>query len=199
MVPRLSGTAAALPSARIRRLYDRIGRRHDWAERYEGRAKARALQALDLEAGQCVLDVGAGTGLEHRAIVRAIGRGGLAVAVDLSAVMLRLVRERTGSPVLHADARRLPFADGAFDRLFCSYVLDMLPDGDLSRTMEEFARVTRSGGRMALVSLTQGRSPASRLVVGTWKALYRVYPICCGGVALSISPRSRARWASVSS
>ena len=121
------------------------------------------------------------------------------MAVDLSAVMLRLVRERTGSPVLHADARRLPFADGAFDRLFCSYVLDLLPDGDLSRTMEEFASVTRPGGRMALVSLTQGRSPASRLVVGTWKALYRVYPICCGGVALSISPRSRARWASVSS
>ncbi len=181
MLPRLSRTAAPLSTARIRGFYDWIGRRHDWAERYEGQAKARALQALDLAADQRVLDVGAGTGLEHRAIVRAIGRGGSAVAVDLSPVMLCLVRQRTGSPVANADARRLPFTDGAFDRVFCGYVLDLLPEGDLARTMEEFARVTTPGGRIALVSMTQGRSPVSRLVVGAWKALYRANPIWCGG------------------
>jgi len=166
---------------RLRRFYDRLGRHHDWAEHYEGRAKALALRALRPAPGQRVLHVGAGTGIDHRAIVRAIGRPEPAVAVDVSPVMLRLIRSRTGSPVVLADARRLPFADGAFDRLFCSYVLDLLPRGDLTPTIREFARVTGPGGRIALVSMTEGTTPVSRLLVGVWKILYRVSPILCGG------------------
>jgi ubiquinone/menaquinone biosynthesis C-methylase UbiE len=166
---------------RLRRLYDLIGRRHDWAERYEGRAKALALEGLRLAPGQRVLNVGAGTGIEQRAIVRALGRSGPAVAVDVSPVMLRLVRGRTGSPVVLADARRLPFADGAFDRLLCSYVLDLLPEPDLKGTVEEFARVIRAGGLLALVAMSEGTTPGSRLLVGAWKTLYRVSPMLCGG------------------
>jgi demethylmenaquinone methyltransferase/2-methoxy-6-polyprenyl-1,4-benzoquinol methylase len=143
------------------RLYDLIGRRHDWAERYEAHAKALALEALQLAPGQRALNVGAGTGMEHRTIVRALGRGGSAVALDVSLVMLRLVRTRTGSPVVLGDARRLPFADQAFDRLFCSYMLDLLPEPDLKRAVEELARVIRPGGLLALVSMRQAPPPAA--------------------------------------
>ncbi len=164
-----------------RRFYDRLGRRHDWAERYEGHAKARALALLDLESGQRVLDVGAGTGKEHARLASAAGPSGLAVGIDISSVMLGITRSRTGTPVCQADARHLPFAEASFDRLFCAYVLDLIPAADLPGILAEFHRVLRPGGRLALVSLTEGVDLPSRLLVAAWKLAYTVSPIACGG------------------
>ena len=165
----------------VRRIYDRLGQRHDWGEHYEGRAKARALQLLDARPGQRVLNVGVGTGLDHRRLQAAVLPGGVAVGLDLSPVMLALTRERTGAPVCLADARRLPLRTGSVDRLLCTYVLDLLPAGDLPVVLGEFQRVLAPGGRVALVTLTEGVSVASRAVVWAWKALYAVSPIATGG------------------
>lgn len=163
------------------RFYDRLGARHDWAEAYEGRAKARALELLDLGPGRSVLNVGVGTGKEHGKLVSAVGPGGLAVGVDISSVMLDLTQARTHAPVCLADARRLPFADSTFDRLFCAYLLDLLPAADLPEVLREFGRVVAPEGRIALVSLTDGVDPPSRLFVAAWKLVYSVSPVACGG------------------
>lgn len=53
----------------------------------------------------------------------------------------------------------------------------------------EFKRVLRTGGRVVLVSLTEGVSPLSRLFVGAWKTLYRLDPLLLGGCRpLRLSP-----------
>ena len=57
-MPVRSGALTPPSTRRLARLYDLLGRRHDWAERYEARAKALALEALRLAPGQWVLDVG---------------------------------------------------------------------------------------------------------------------------------------------
>lgn len=171
----------ALSAQTARRVYDRLGRRHDWGERYEGRAKARALQLLDLHPGQRALNVGVGTGLDHRRLQAAVLPGGIAVGLDLSPVMAALTRARTGAPVCLADARRLPLRAGSVDRLLCTYVLDLLPAGDLPVVLGEFWRVLVPGGRVALVTLTEGVSVASRAVMAGWKALYAVSPIATFG------------------
>ena len=175
-----------------RRLYDRLGARYDWAERFEGRAKVRALDLLDLSGGQRVLDVGVGTGKEHARLVAAVGADGRAVGVDISFTMLDIARTRTGAPVCQADARHLPFVSASFDRLFCSYVLDLIPAGDLPDVLAEFRRVLKPEGRMALVSLTEGVTLPSRLFVAVWKLAYVVSPIACGGCRpLRLSPLVR--------
>jgi ubiquinone/menaquinone biosynthesis C-methylase UbiE len=164
-----------------RRVYDRMGVRHDLAERYEGRAKQRAIAGLNLAAGQCLLNVGVGTGIEHRQMQTVMARGGLPVGIDLSGVMLRLTQERTGAPLCHADVRKLPFASGRFNRLFCAYVLDLIPYAELPDLLLEFSRVLKPGGRMALVGLTEGTDAASKLVITLWKTVYRVSPSMLGG------------------
>lgn len=171
----------ALSAQTARRVYDRLGRRHDWGERYEGRAKARALQLLDAHPGQWALNVGVGSGLDHRRLQAAVLPGGVAVGLDLSAVMAALTRARTGAPVCLADARRLPVRAGSVERLLCTYVLDLLPAGDLPVVLGEFWRVLVPGGRVALVTLTEGVSVASRAVMAGWKALYAVSPIATFG------------------
>jgi ubiquinone/menaquinone biosynthesis C-methylase UbiE len=88
----------------------------------------------------------------------------VAVGLDLSPVMRALTRARTGAPVCLADARRLPVRTGSIERLPCTYVLDLLPAGDLPVVLGEFQRVLAPAeGRLALVTLTEGgRWPAGR-------------------------------------
>jgi len=57
--------------------------------------RERAVEALGLEPGDVVLDVGCGTGLTFELIEEAIGPEGRIVAIDLSPEMLALARERT--------------------------------------------------------------------------------------------------------
>jgi ubiquinone/menaquinone biosynthesis C-methylase UbiE len=165
----------------IQQFYNRVGKLYDWAEQFEGKAKVRAFERLMVGRGDRVLNVGAGTGIDQQKLARQVGSTGLVVAVDISSVMLKLVRQRTGQPVVQADARDLPFAPETFDGLFCSYVLDLIPLRDLGATLDEFRRVLRPGGLIALVTLTEGVTPLSRALVGIWKRLYAVSPIVCGG------------------
>jgi ubiquinone/menaquinone biosynthesis C-methylase UbiE len=108
--------------------------------------------------------------------------GGVAVGLDLSPVMLAVTRARTSAPVCLADARRLPVRPAGVDRLLCTYVLDLLPAGDLPVVLGEFWRVLApAGGRLALVTLTEGVTATSPAAMAGWKALYAVSPIACLG------------------
>ncbi len=167
--------------AEARRIYDTLGAGLDRAARFESRARASALAALALAPGQRALQVGVGTGGDHLALARAVAPGGVAVGLDLSPVMLGLTRRRVAAPLCEGDAVALPFAARSFDRLFSAYLLDLLPAADLPRALAEFARVLRPTGRLALVSLTEGNSPAGRLFVALWKLRFRLAPRSLGG------------------
>ncbi|MBC7291781.1 MAG: class I SAM-dependent methyltransferase [Actinotalea sp.] len=98
--------------------------------------------------GRRVLEVGAGAAQCTRWL-RA--RGVDAVASDLSAGMLAAARRLdevagTRTPLLQADARRLPLPDGTLDVVFTAYgALPFVPD---ARALHrEAARVLRPGGR----------------------------------------------------
>lgn len=164
-----------------RNVYDRLGSSYDWAERYEGRAKSQALTLLDLHPGQRILNIGVGSGRQHLKIQSAVLPGGTAVGLDLSPVMLNLTRQRTHAPLSQADARQLPFASASFDRIFLAYVLDLLPTRVFPSLLADFGRILKPEGRLVIVSLTEGDTLPSRLLVGLWKMIYTVSPTICGG------------------
>lgn len=170
-----------LSTSAAQRFYDRIGSRYDWFEFYEGRAKERAYQALNLGPGQRLLVVGVGTGKELVQMMRAITPGGSAYGLDISTVMLNLTRQRGPVPVTQGDARLLPFASRSFDRLYAAYVLDLLPYPDLIRTISGFRRVLKKSGLLVLLTLTEGVDLASRALVSAWKGLFSLSPSACGG------------------
>jgi ubiquinone/menaquinone biosynthesis C-methylase UbiE len=164
-----------------RRLYDRLAPFYDSFASYEARAKARALECLDLSPGQQVLNVGLGTGKEHLLIQSAIAPDGIAVGLDLSQGMLRKARQATSAPLCQADGRRLPFAARSCERLFCAYVLDLIPTIEHPGWLGEFRRVLKPGGVMVLLCLTEGVDRPSRALVKVWKAVYELSPLVCGG------------------
>jgi SAM-dependent methyltransferase len=112
------------------------------------------LERLDVRSGDLVLDAGCGEG---RHCFGCLERGARVVGLDLDFESLRLssirlrerARERGGfGAMLQGNAFALPFADGTFDRVICSEVMEHVHD--YVGAARELARVTRPGGRLAI-------------------------------------------------
>ena len=100
-----------------------------------------ALDPLQLDACERVLDVGAGTGALTR--VLHAETPGEVVALDADRSLL----ETVGHPRVQGDAVSLPFGDDTFDAVVCQALLVNLPDP--LAAVREFARVSR--GRVAAI------------------------------------------------
>lgn len=111
-------------------------------------------EAVDVRAGEHVLDVAAGNG---NATLAAARRHALVTSTDYVAELLEKGRARAAADGLHvefreADAENLPFEDGCFDVALSTFGAMFTPDH--ARTAAELARVVRPGGRIGLASWT---------------------------------------------
>jgi SAM-dependent methyltransferase len=124
------------------------------------------VEAMDLEPGMCLLDVGCGPGRHARALAE---RGIRVVGVDVSATFTQLAVADApdGFVVVRGDARRLPLADGWADAAIslCQGAFGLsgppaageapevvdLADGAV---LAEVARVLRPGGLLALTAFS---------------------------------------------
>jgi len=112
----------------------------------EGLREADARLLGDV-GGKRILELGAGAGAGARWLD---GQGAEAIAMDLSAGMLRHARhgaQRSGVrvPLVQADALALPFADSVFD-IVCTAFGAIPFVADSAAVMREVARVLRPGG-----------------------------------------------------
>jgi SAM-dependent methyltransferase len=116
-----------------------------------------ALEMLELEPGDRVLDVACGTGGFTRVFAR---HAALAVGVDASRTMLaQAVREGGGARYVRASASALPFRDASFDAVCCFAALYLIEEP--YEAIAEIARVLAPGGRVALLSsVARGPVPA---------------------------------------
>lgn len=176
-----SNLEKAIPVRTAQRIYDFIGKRYDWFGGYDAHAKARAFDLLGVAPGQNLLEVGVGTGKEHARIHAAILPDGISFGIDISRVMLSLTHKMNKTPLCQADVRNIPFVSDCFDRIYMSYVLDLLPIYDIPGILAGLQRVLKPGGRIVIVALTEGVTPSSRALVAVWKGVYKVSPITCAG------------------
>jgi ubiquinone/menaquinone biosynthesis C-methylase UbiE len=111
-------------------------------------------EALDLRAGQKVLDVAAGNGNVSLAAAR---RWCDVVATDYVPALLERARERAAAERLdiefrEADAEALSFPDGSFDAVVSTFGVMFTPDQD--RAAAEMVRVCKRGGKIGLANWT---------------------------------------------
>ena len=111
-------------------------------------------EAMDLRAGQTVLDVAAGNGNITLAAAR---RWCEVTSTDYVELLLARGRQRAEADGLRvkfqiADAEDLPFADASFDAVVSTFGAMFSPDQD--RTAGQMIRVCRSGGRIGLANWT---------------------------------------------
>jgi demethylmenaquinone methyltransferase/2-methoxy-6-polyprenyl-1,4-benzoquinol methylase len=101
--------------------------------------------ALDLEPGQRVLDLAAGTATSSAALART---GADVVGCDFSLGMLRAAKPHDGVQLVAGDALRLPFRDASYDAVTISFGLRNT--ADIDRALAELLRVTKPGGRLVV-------------------------------------------------
>jgi SAM-dependent methyltransferase len=115
-------------------------------------------QRLGLAPGDVLLDLGCGFG---RHAYEAARRGARVIAFDYAEAELKEVRNTFGAMAtarevgaaslagaVQGDGTLLPFADGAFDRIIASEVLEHIDDDRAA--LDELARVLRPGGTIAV-------------------------------------------------
>ena len=111
-------------------------------------------EALDVRAGQKVLDVAAGNGNVSLAAAR---RWCSVVATDYVPALLERARERAAAERLalefrEADAEALPVPDASFDVVVSTFGVMFTPDQE--RAAAEMVRVCRRGGKIGMANWT---------------------------------------------
>ena len=172
----LRGRRLQLLSSRLtQRTYDRAAPIYPLTTLlFHRRAHRRLLQLAGSLEGRTVMEVAVGSGELFRELLKRNSTG-LSVGVDLSPGMVSMVKKRlngnhgrnggrNGSPnngpgqfsLQAVDARQMPFPAGAFDALFNCYLFCLLSPDDIQRTIAEFHRVLRPGGKLLMVNDGEG-------------------------------------------
>ena len=139
--------------AAVRSMFDSIAPRYDLVNRImtfrmDVGWRRTTQRALDLPPGSTVLDLACGTG---DFCVDLAKRGHRPIGVDLSFGMLAAAR--TGAPLVQGDLLRLPVADRSVDGAVCGFALRNLVE--LEPFFRELHRVVRTGGRIALLDVSE--------------------------------------------
>lgn len=114
--------------------------------------RLRAIERMDIQPGERVLEVGVGTGIN----LSLYPKNCFVTGIDFSESMLEIARERAERKdirhvrLLQMDAADLKFADNAFDIVYAPYLISVVPDP--VKVAHEMRRVCRPGGRVILLN-----------------------------------------------
>src|SRR5215207_5409656 len=108
----------------------------------------------DLQAGEVVLDLGSGGGIDVLLSARRVGPTGKAFGLDMTDEMLALARENqqkaglTNVEFLKGEIEHIPLPDNSVDVIISNCVINLSADKD--RVIAEAFRVLKPGGRFAV-------------------------------------------------
>ena len=113
--------------------------------------RLQAIERMDIQPGERVLEVGVGTGIN----LALYPREATVTGIDFIASMLEKARERAARKdvrnvrLLQMDAADLKFADDSFDIVYAPYLISVVPDP--VKVAQEMRRVCRPGGRIIIL------------------------------------------------
>jgi arsenite methyltransferase len=116
------------------------------------------LRHAQIDAGETLLDLGCGAGIDAILAAHRTGPAGRVIALDFLPEML----ERTSAAAIEAgldtiqplegDIEAIPLPDDSVDHIISNGVINLAPRK--ARVLAECARVLRSGGKLTLADLT---------------------------------------------
>jgi len=133
--------------------------------------RLRAVRALGLRAGDTVIDMACGTGLNFPLLERAVGPDGRIVGVDLTDAMLARAQDRieangwSNISLVQADAADFDFP-AEVDAILSTYALSQVPE--CAEVIAHGTAALSAGGRWAVLDLKfPGSTPGWLAQLGT--------------------------------
>ncbi len=126
-----------------------------------------AVSLSGLKPGERALDVCCGTGDFSFDLANAVGAEGSVVGVDFAAPMIELAKAKAGRlkrdniEFLVGNACDLPFEDNSFDCVTVGFGIRNV--ADIDKALGEMVRVTKPGGKVICLEISQVHSPILRL------------------------------------
>jgi phosphatidylethanolamine/phosphatidyl-N-methylethanolamine N-methyltransferase len=168
-------SVAAVENDFVEGVYDKLAKVYDLTfgpTLHPGRLQA--IQRMDIQPGERVLEVGVGTGINLSLYPKNCSVTG----IDFSGSMLEKARGRAqrkgirNMRLLQMDAGDLKFSDGSFDIVYAPYLISVVPDP--IKVAQEMHRVCRSGGRIIFLNHFLSPNPVlSRLE--RWISPYTIH------------------------
>jgi SAM-dependent methyltransferase len=161
----------------------------------------------ELKAGETVLDLGSGGGIDVLLSARRVGPTGFAYGLDMTDEMLELARRNAVAAgaanveFLKGRIESIPLADASVDVVISNCVINL--STDKATVLAEIARVLRPGGRMGVsdVVADDALSPEERASRGSFAgciagalsfAEYRAGLDAVGLVDIEVTPTNAA-------
>ena len=159
--------------AYVRSTFDDTAEDYDRIERILGFGtgswyRRQALLRAGLRPGLDVVDVGMGTGLVAKEILRITGEPARLIGVDPSPGMIAQSGLPQAVRCLDGRAEAMPLPSASADFITMGYALRHI--ADLSAAFAEFARVLKPGGRVLILEITR---PAGTFANGVLRAYMR--------------------------
>ncbi len=108
----------------------------------------------EIKEGECVLDIGCGSGVDTMIAAKMVGPTGRVVGIDMSSEMVDRARQNLNLTNLEnvsfqeSSAENLPFPAQDFDVVISSGVFNLIPDK--LKALKEVFRIMKPGGRLMM-------------------------------------------------
>jgi len=123
--------------------------------------RKRAMDLLNLKAGERVLIVGVGTGADLPLLPAGVDVTGIDISPEMLAkARLKLDRCMATVKLIQGDAQTLLVEEAAFDTVILSLILSVIPDGNAC--LQSAMRALKRGGRAVIFDkfLSEGKKPS---------------------------------------
>ncbi len=196
-------TQKTLSISEVKSFYNNHGLKQDRAK-FEEAAFETILPEMQLGSAESLFEFGCGTGrVAVQMLEQHLSNTATYLGVDVSETMVGISMERLArfgdrAQVMQSQGgTTIPTKNSQFDRVFSTFVLDLLPISEIEHFIGEAWRVLQPNGLLALAGLTHGATPFAKVFEQLWMTAYRIRPRWVGGcrpLALEPFMNSADRW-----